>query len=104
MSRKLIRRGGRINPLGPHEPTDQLTSLPPAPAPRMFASMRSHFATAFGLAIVAAPVGAQAPAVGTLHGVVREQVGTRSVRSAYVSLVRVESESSRTLNAHPDDL
>jgi hypothetical protein len=69
----------------------------------MFARMRTHLAAVLGLAVVAAPLGAQGPAVGSLHGVVREQVGTRSVRSAYVSVVRVESESSRTLNARPDE-
>jgi len=69
----------------------------------MFALMRIHLSAALGLAIVATPLGAQGPAVGSLQGAIREQVGTRSVRSAYVSLVRVESESSRTINARPDD-
>ena len=46
---------------------------------------------------------AQQRPVGSLHGTLRERVGTRSVRSAYVSLVRAESESSPTINARPDD-
>ena len=46
---------------------------------------------------------AQQRPVGSLHGTLRERVGTRSVRAASVSLVRAESESSPTINARPDD-
>jgi hypothetical protein len=65
--------------------------------------MRFPIAPLVALAITAAPLAAQSVAVGSLQGVVRERVGTRSVRSASVSLVRVESESSPTVNARPDD-
>ena len=62
-----------------------------------------RLATLTALALLAAPLGAQGTAVGSLQGTLRERVGTRSVRSASVSLVRVESESSPTLNARPND-
>ena len=65
--------------------------------------MRCSIVASLALAISAAPLAAQSAAVGSLHGVLHERVGTRSVRSASVSLVRVESESSRTINARPDD-
>jgi Carboxypeptidase regulatory-like domain len=46
---------------------------------------------------------AQQRPAGSLHGTLREQVGTRSVRAAYVSVVRAEAESSPTINARPDE-
>lgn len=64
--------------------------------------MRIQVAAVFGLALLVTPLGAQSPAVGSLRGVVRERVGTRSVRAATVSVVRVEAESGSTLNARPD--
>jgi hypothetical protein len=47
------------------------------------------------------PLAAQR-AAGSLDGTIRERVGTRSVRAAVVSLVDYDSESSRTITAHPD--
>ena len=65
--------------------------------------MRRFVVALLAFAVTAAPLGAQGAAVGSLQGVLRERVGTRSVRSASVSLVRAESESSSTINARPDD-
>jgi hypothetical protein len=52
--------------------------------------------------ILPAALAAQQERVGSLHGTVREPIGTRSVRAVAVSLVRVESESSPTINVRPD--
>lgn len=65
--------------------------------------MRVFVAATFGLSMFVAPLGAQSRAVGSLHGTIRERVGTRSVRAASVSVVRLESESSPTLNTRPND-
>ena len=65
--------------------------------------MRLSIAAMLGLASVAAPLGAQAPGLGALHGTLSERMGTRSVRAVSVSLVRTESESSGTINVRPDD-
>lgn len=65
--------------------------------------MRSHVAAALGLIVLVAPLGAQSSGVGSLQGTIRERVGTRSVRAASVSVVRLEAESSSTLNARPND-
>ena len=40
--------------------------------------------------------------VGSLQGTVREKVDSRSIRAASVSLVPVESESTRTISVRPD--
>lgn len=74
----------------------------------MFAHMRLHVAALLVPALLVpallvAPLGAQSPAAGSLHGTIRERVGTRSARAASVSVVRLESESSATLNARPND-
>jgi hypothetical protein len=45
---------------------------------------------------------AQGRPAGSVYGVLRDQLGTRSVRAVSVSLVRAESESSRTIVARPD--
>lgn len=58
-------------------------------------------AAAMVLVVRPSSLAAQRP-VGSLHGTVREQVGTRSVRAAMVSLVEAESESSRTITVRPD--
>ena len=60
-------------------------------------------ATAIALLGHTPSLAAQQRPAGSLYGTLREQVGTRSVRAAYVSLVRAESESSPTINARPDD-
>ncbi|HKP16344.1 MAG TPA: carboxypeptidase-like regulatory domain-containing protein [Gemmatimonadaceae bacterium] len=65
--------------------------------------MRPTIAAALGLSLVVTPLDARGQAVGSLQGTLREQVGTRSVRSASISLMRVESESSPTINARPDE-
>ena len=59
--------------------------------------------------LVAASVGLLLPAtldaqqrVGALQGMVREKIDSRSIRAASVSLVPVESESSRTISIRPD--
>jgi hypothetical protein len=58
-------------------------------------------ATTVGLLVCPAMLGAQ-QRVGSLQGTVREKVDSRSIRAASVSLVPVESESSRTISIRPD--
>src|SRR5215218_2900533 len=67
-------------------------------------SMRRFLVLAVTIALpVRAPsLGAQQRAVGSLQGMVRERVGTRSARAAVVSLVNVESESRSTITVRPD--
>lgn len=65
--------------------------------------MRVLVAATLSLTVFVTPLGAQSSRVGSLHGTIRERVGTRSVRAASVSAVRLESESSPTLNARPND-
>ena len=56
--------------------------------------------------LVALPVSSSAlgaqQRVGALQGTVRERIDSRSIRAASVSLVPVESESSRTISIRPD--
>ena len=59
-------------------------------------------AASLALAVRTPSLGAQARPAGSLYGVLREQLGTRSVRAVSVSLVRVEAESSPTIVAKPD--
>jgi hypothetical protein len=65
--------------------------------------MRDFVVATLGLSVLVAPLGAQSSGVGALQGTIRERVGTRSVRAVSVSVVRLESESSATLNARPND-
>ena len=65
--------------------------------------MRNHLIVAtVALLVPTLSLGAQADPVGALHGTVRERIESRSASAASISLVRVESESSRTINVHPD--
>jgi hypothetical protein len=57
--------------------------------------------TTVGLLVCPAMLAAQ-QRVGALQGTVSERVDSRSIRAASVSLVPVESESSRTINIRPD--
>lgn len=57
---------------------------------------------ALGCLVIAAPLGAQRSGVGSLSGVIRETIDSRSVRSASVSLVPMHSEAAPTFTARPD--
>ena len=59
-------------------------------------------AAALALLITATRSGASQSAVGTVAGTIREQIASRSVRAATVSLVRLQSESDVTLSTRPD--
>ena len=63
--------------------------------------MRTFLVAATLALLGAAPIAAQ-QRVGSLQGTVRERIDSRSIRAAAVSLVRVESESSRTISIRPD--
>lgn len=58
-------------------------------------------AATVGVPLLPATLAAQ-QRVGALQGSVREKVDSRSLRAASVSLVPVESESSRTISVRPD--
>ena len=64
--------------------------------------MRIVVIAAIGLLVHVPSLGAQTRPFGALHGTVREKIDTRSIRAASISLVSVESESSRTINVRPD--
>lgn len=53
-------------------------------------------------ALIAAPLGAQRAALGSLHGTLQEKAESRSVRTASVSIVRADAEPSGTINVRPD--
>ena len=59
-------------------------------------------AAALALLITATRSGASQSVVGTVAGTIREQIASRSVRAATVSLVRLQSESDVTLSTRPD--
>ena len=54
------------------------------------------------LTLAVAPSGAQQRPVGSLHGVVREKIGSRSARAAWVSLLHLDSSAGPTRSVQPD--
>jgi hypothetical protein len=59
-------------------------------------------AATIAVLVPALTLGAQNRPVGALHGTVREKIESRSAARASISLVSVESESSRTISVRPD--
>ena len=57
---------------------------------------------AAGITLATASSGAPQPPVGSLHGVVRETIGSRSVRAAWISLVGADSDAGLTRSVQPD--